>query len=945
MAKERYKNLPGVKVNYNDGNLYATNQKLSSTTRSLLIIAGAADGPVGEPIPVNTIGIKEADKLFGGINKRYKDAEGKVVSEPVQGSLVRSMYEALDAGCDDIRLLRMGGKKAKTEIYAKRTAEDVVIPILGLTPGNKDGIEVNLGLGADDLLVSVDEIKVYDVADLSTTIATFNTDLQDFFYEDLTNPLSTDVLTLKADKFPAKVQLSIEITYEKRSEIDSDDGTGDSFELATYISTIPGHHRFETANNNWVPGSATVVIRDIADPTIFEVIPMGSSVDSNKLYWNYGTPVSGTDYSNITTPSPDNAEEDGGIFFTQHFFQRVDAGDFGSLDPQDETTTQVYIEYKYYESSTEVEEVASTPLEGHEVKYTYTAEALSPTFKITYKNGNNALGSKVVLDAPKYSHSYVLKEVVLDSDVAAYPFDTENRKGYTLSAEYKSADGPAGDATLVIESIFGGSVYGSLLNPVDEMSISGVQVFVASDSDNPGHKIIKFKKPFSKQLFSKDEYLNYYTKNLPLGVKTTIKDFVDFVNNDKQNNIVELSAPSSDYKATIVELKNVAGIYLGQNIAPGGSFVYNASWAGNDGVYDIKNSSKMKELYLELGGEYSYTEEEDGTRELVLSKPGVYSKLENYMVDQILLTDVYANTLIGDVETSDSKLSFATQLAQHCAVSTAKSWETIGFIGVAPNPSATLGDIQEYVMVATGRANVNADIINKYKEKGINAKYRNNHYMYDEVTSETEFNEEGNPIDIGNYVSVVYGPEVAVVSDKIGTYVTSGAAVYAGFVSALRPEVSSTNKQINSVLGLRYILSESQHNLLVGGRYVTLQQKTSNNLSKSVYIKDGVTSAQPLSDYNRLSTVRIIHAVVQVVREKADPFIGLPNGLAQRNALSAQIQNALDTLKDQGVIQKFNFTIFSSAEDRVLGNAFIKLEVVPQFETRKFYTSVVLRAN
>jgi hypothetical protein len=110
-------------------------------------------------------------------------------------------------------------------------------------------------------------------------------------------------------------------------------------------------------------------------------------------------------------------------------------------------------------------------------------------------------------------------------------------------------------------------------------------------------------------------------------------------------------------------------------------------------------------------------------------------------------------------------------------------------------------------------------------------------------------------------------------------------------------------------------------------------------------VKDGVTGALATSDYTRLSTVRITHTAVQIVRQAADPFIGQPNGLAQRNSLSAEIQASLDRLKELGVLQRFTFTIYSSIQDAVLGNAFITLELVPQFETRKFLTSVVLKAS
>jgi hypothetical protein len=149
-----------------------------------------------------------------------------------------------------------------------------------------------------------------------------------------------------------------------------------------------------------------------------------------------------------------------------------------------------------------------------------------------------------------------------------------------------------------------------------------------------------------------------------------------------------------------------------------------------------------------------------------------------------------------------------------------------------------------------------------------------------------------------------------------------------------------------SIGGLRYILSESQHNQLVGGRYVTFDQKvafTSSGLATRFTVKDGVTAASSGTDYTRLSTLRIVHETVQMIRRVSDPFIGKPSGMAQKNALAAEIQSGLDGFKEAGKLSRFSFEIYSPVSQKVLGNSFITLILVPEYETRKFYTSVALR--
>jgi hypothetical protein len=473
----------------------------------------------------------------------------------------------------------------------------------------------------------------------------------------------------------------------------------------------------------------------------------------------------------------------------------------------------------------------------------------------------------------------------------------------------------------------------------------GVKIKV-QNSTRAGEKEITIYKPFSKRLNKNDEMIVYKTVDYPQIL--TLREFAELVNADPRNNAVTISVSNEHGNHLIRMIANTGGLQTLGEITPGVPKLDGAKriWEGTDGVYNPANQEQMQELYELLGGKYQL----DDNGNLVIEKQGIYSALENYAVDQIALCDIYANTLIDE---DNTKKTFARQLAQHCATATAKTWETIGFIAMSPVPVNDLLSVQEYVRVATNTLEVGLpsdsgdNLFKKYRNYGINAAYENKHTLFD-ITTEAEeevLNEEGNTVDIGGYISVVFGPELGFLSPQIGSYVAPGISTYAAMISALSPEISSTNKTVSTAAGIRYNLSESQQNLLVGARYVTFQQKTNSNLSSRIFVKDGVTASLPLSDYSRLSTIRIIHSVVQIIRQKADPFIGLPNGLAQRNALSTEIQSALDVLKQQGVIQKFKFTIYNSMQDRVLGNAFITLEVVPQFEARKFNASVVLRAN
>src|SRR5699024_9318006 len=159
---DKYENIPGVKVEYENGNLYSEQANLNADTKSVLLVGSAVDGPVGEVVSVRAIGgPKAAEKLFGGMLERVKVETGEVnpdtgepimrtVKEPHQGSLIRGMYEALAAGNEDVRLLRISGNTAKTELPAQDVNKDLE-QVLGVASGNIAFSEV-IGITGDSRL-------------------------------------------------------------------------------------------------------------------------------------------------------------------------------------------------------------------------------------------------------------------------------------------------------------------------------------------------------------------------------------------------------------------------------------------------------------------------------------------------------------------------------------------------------------------------------------------------------------------------------------------------------------------------------------------------------------------------------------------------------------------------------------------------------------------------
>jgi hypothetical protein len=300
---------------------------------------------------------------------------------------------------------------------------------------------------------------------------------------------------------------------------------------------------------------------------------------------------------------------------------------------------------------------------------------------------------------------------------------------------------------------------------------------------------------------------------------------------------------------------------------------------------------------------------------------GAYQILENYQVDQIVPVGVYA-----DDKLSDKNANFAYELALYCAISSYRNKTTIGAIPMKPIKDTTLANIQKYA---------------KYL-----ATYDNTYYMLDEAGSPIK-DSEGNKFDLGKYISVVAGPKVLFNHSVNALREGNAAVMYMAYTSTLASKSAPTNKKMIGTTGLKFNFSNSQLNDIVGNRMVTFQLKylESGNASSGAYVVDAPTAAAKNSDYARLSTVRVIRDVADAMREVADPYIGEANTIEKRNALSAAIAKRLDLLVQNGVIQKYSYSLVATAKQEVLGEASLELGIVPPQELRKITTVIGLTSS
>lgn len=973
---EQYENLPGFKVNYQDGNFAIGATSIGSNTKSLLIIGTAIDGVVGEPVSVNGLGgPEEAEKMFGKTTKRVEYVQnGKTITvdQPHAGTLIRSMWEAYYLGCEDIRLMRVTGRKAKSEIMLRNPNSQkshMLADVKGdnLIQGNI-AFSIPLNLTANERLVTVTSVEEFEPGEV-TPKKTFNG--RDG-YESVDSTVGSEVIYFAKNKFQPGNTVKVNYDVKQRTYTDvghSEDGVNDTTStkgLLTQSST--NDHYFSSEKTNWSDDPMHTINVYITDASgNVNTIPM-INASGDKLFRIGKEDPS---ISNELTSTQTSIEyQQGGVRFTTAYDAEVAAGTYPNVtDPG----IRVTVDYKFYgDVTTTVNNTVTTV--GADKITLLEGTPMNGTLRVYYEIG----GVQTDLVAGTDYTTTISVDPTEQSKVIIAP--GVGHVGARLYATYKTSTETLDGAVMTVEAAQAGTVYGGFLNSNDTSTLNGVRFTVEYAKDEAGqldlqNRVIRFIKPASKRNSRKDLELRYETAKLP--AITTIREFANFVNADSNNNIVFLSVGSKHANISIIGLQatdytvdsfdrtlydyreitlgekfdDAASKYtLYENLMADSNMENRFLWTGTDGFFDNRDMVKNKEYYDTLGGRYEvFTEGEDP--ELV--EQGIYGLIENYAVDQITLVDVFANSAIAKLTDEgeyvlDKERSFSQQLAQHCAMSTAKTWETIGFTYMAPVEQSTLRKVQEYINYATGLVVLDGsetETIEEYLSYGVNPFYTNENYMYVPATADLVHSDSTNqPIDIGFYINNVFGPEAGFSSGDLGNYVVGAVSAYSALVSQIAPQNSTTNRDF-SVLGLRYNLSESQHNQLAGAGYVTFEGRITKDGNKTYKVKDGTTAAKKTSDYTRLSTVRISHYVVQQIRNVADKFIGMPNGLAQRNSLATEIQATLDNIRDAAILNDFNFEMYSSVRDQVLGNVFIKLELVPAFEMRRILTTVALRPS
>lgn len=261
--------------------------------------------------------------------------------------------------------------------------------------------------------------------------------------------------------------------------------------------------------------------------------------------------------------------------------------------------------------------------------------------------------------------------------------------------------------------------------------------------------------------------------------------------------------------------------------------------------------------------------------------------------------------------------NFARHLAQHCMYTSLKTAPAHGIIGTKVLLDTSLTSVANRVTELSNLA-LESTLVGK-KSNGTDMLDRNNM-----------------PYPIGRKISVTFGQYIVTTDDGY-SYVSNMAAGYAGMVSQLPLDQSSTNQPI-TIPTPQFELTNYQLGVLNKAGYVTTKKSYSNGW----VITDGITMASSDSPFKRLSATRIADGIDELIRTVCEPFLGLVNNLTNQNSLRSAIKSELEKIKGN-LIEDYEFRLVTDKASNVLGILNIEYAIVPLYEIRQIRNHITIK--
>jgi hypothetical protein len=167
------------------------------------------------------------------------------------------------------------------------------------------------------------------------------------------------------------------------------------------------------------------------------------------------------------------------------------------------------------------------------------------------------------------------------------------------------------------------------------------------------------------------------------------------------------------------------------------------------------------------------------------------------------------------------------------------------------------------------------------------------------------------------------------------------AAACGGTMARLEVQKSLINKPVRNALRLVPEFGQGHIESLIQARVNCIRFKP----GRGFIIAHSLTVAASGSDYSRVNDLRAVYYGAKAAREAAQPYVGEENDSAGEGLrrLESAMSRPLESMRDNGQIDAFDLTAVSTAQERLLGDVYVKLGIQPRRAMEMIYTTVYLK--
>ena len=934
---------------------YAQDYDTSSfgTTESVTIIGTAFNGPVGRVTPI-----------FSPEHAKYIFGDSFDPTTRREASLVAEIYDAWERGCRTIYGIRVSGKEIYKD-YSFATETKLKLRVSGIFPSN-DNKEVYMNFTATQAANGeVGSIKIYKPADRSNMKEKMQglvlnqnqmlvTEVKLSGYGITKDSRLVDVINIVNGAENNNV-IRLAIVNEDGADVTTSSKEAQSLSVGVMFPGVYTIGRDKATAEVTVKTEVGYVLSSEAKPhanyqeAIWKELVVNTDVSASYPIYAKSNGELNTLLGAVTTDAAGEWLKAIGVIDKIAEKDKVDYEE-AELDEFDLyqrlgsgfAQTAKIIEVKGNDGrvkgykvtvpdSNDENRVVSIPdgiysmLENHSTNYTVMSNATAET-KVSGKlprkdafkkrkagvinlkdNGTNVIELTAKIDsrdfseATKYSVEVVSVEEGLDQAevLANLATDVKYERIATVSEEESNnIKFPEGTNVMVYEDTRADELVVNRAMADVTFTLKTVQNGVLVDADEKGNFIVDVED----KLYA----VEYGAEMARYRIKAVVEDtYVIGTNGDLANVYKVLADNELEPVAILGQIANreleedytICFVEILANKAVVKVFSTEAQWMNYDELVGKLNEDSV---FSELFTAVAYTPDVEVAAKLV--GEGV-DKGDTY----------YDTTMYIPYTTTDN---FARHLAQHCTYTSLKTYPTHGIIGCSKLNGVNLATV--------------ADRVNEILALDLDlyAKRPNGNNM---------LNNNNVPHPIGRCISVPF-MQYTVTTGNGYNYVSNGAAGYAGMVSTLAADRSSTNQPIN-IPNLAFELSNYQLSKLTGKGVVTCKRTT-----QGLVITDGITMAPVDSAYRRLSTTKVINVVDRSLREVIEPFIGLQDNLATINSLNTAITSVLNKLKES-LINYYEFKIVTDQASSRLGIIKINYTIIPTNEIKEVRNTVSVQES